>query len=100
MQVAKSETKLLRRTLSHMIAAGIIAAAAAYGMLSVIGTSVDQTRFFGILVQTLVAGMTGLVAYALVLAALRNEDILLFIGTVKSKFWKQKPLVVHQQQEL
>ncbi len=100
MQVAKSETKLLRRTLSHMVAAGIIASAVAYAVLMLIGTSVDQTRFFGILVQTVIAGGTGLIAYALILMALRNEDILLFIHTVKSKFWKQRPVVVQHQQEL
>jgi len=100
MQVAKSETALLRRTLTHMVAAGIIAAAAAYMTLSQIGTSVDQSHFWGILVQTVVAGGVGLVAYALVLMALRNEDILLFIHTVKSKFWKQRPAVVQHQQEL
>lgn len=100
MKVAQSETKLLRRTLSHMISAGIIAAATAYGTLLVIGASVDQSHFWGILVQTIIAGGVGLVAYSIVLIALGNEDITLFIHTLKSKFWKQKPEIVHHHQEL
>lgn len=100
MQVAKGETKLLRRTLSHMIAAGIIAAGVVYGTLSVIGGSVDQSHFWGILVQAAIAGAVGFVSYGIVLMALGNEDIVLFVGTVKSKFWKQKPAIVQHQQEL
>jgi putative peptidoglycan lipid II flippase len=91
------EAATLSRTLSHMTAAAIIAAAAAYATLSLIGSSVDQTKFLGVLIQAVVAGVVGLAFYGITLAALRNEDILLFIGTVKSKFWKQKPLVPQQQ---
>ena len=100
MKVAKTETRLLRRTLSHMIAAGIIAAAIGYGTLAMIGGSVDQSQFWGILVQAALATILGLIAYAIVLVALGNEDIHLFIATIKSKFWKQKPTIVQHQQEL
>lgn len=100
MSISKNETKQLRRSLSHMIAAGIIAAAIAYGALLIIGMSVDQSRFWGILAQGAVATIVSFVSYAIVLLALGNEDIVLFIETVKSNFWKQKPEVVQHQQEL
>ncbi len=100
MQVAKAETRVLRRTLSHMIASGIIAAGVVYGTLSMIGAAVDQTHFWGILVQAALASIIGFVSYGIVLLALGNEDIVLFVGTLKSKFWKQKPVVVQEQPEL
>ncbi len=100
MRVPVGETRILRRTLSHMVAAGIIAAAVAYGMLVVIGAEVNQLKLWGILLQTVIAGGVGIVAYGIVLIALGNEDITLFIHTAKSKFWKQKPEVVQHQQEL
>ncbi len=96
----KAENRSLARTISHMLAAGIIAAASAYATLAVLGTSVDQSRFWGILAQAGIAGIIGLVMYAVVLRALGNEDISLFITTLRSKFWKARPTVVPQQPDL
>lgn len=98
--VPQEEATILKRTLFHMIASGIIAAACAYGTLAIIGGSVDQSRFWGIFAQAAAATISGCAAYGIVLTALSNEDILLFIGTLKSKFWKQKPPIVQGQQEL
>lgn len=100
MKIAHAETKALRRTLSHIIAAGVIAASCAYGTLLIIGGGVDQNTFWGIFAQAVVASVSGFVAYGIVLLALGNEDISLFIGTLKSRFWKQRPEVVHHQPEL
>jgi putative peptidoglycan lipid II flippase len=97
MEKPKRESAALNRTLSHMIAAAIIAATASYGALAVIGANVDQTHFFGIFVQAAIATITGLVTYSIILIALGNEDIMDFIHTLRSKFWKQKPLVPQQQ---
>ena len=86
----------IRKTLLHTGGAGIIAATGAYMLLSFIGTGVDQTRFLGVLLQGLIAGLFGSFIYAGILLALKNEDIALFIQTVKSKFWKAKPIVPEQ----
>jgi hypothetical protein len=83
-----------------MIAAGIISATAAYAALSLAANGGDQTSFVGVFVQALIAGSIGLAVYAIVLLALRNEDILLFAQTAKSRFWKRRPLVVQGQQDL
>ncbi len=96
----QSDARVLTRTIFHMIAAGIISAAAAYAALSLAGTSINQARFFGVLAQAVVAGVIGLAVYGIVLRALRNEDLSLFIETARSRFWKQKPIVVQEQQEL
>lgn len=86
----------LGKTLFHTLSAGILAAAVAYGMLLILSDGVDQGQFWGILTQGVIAGLVGLIMYAIVLRALRNEDIMLFYHTLKSKFWKQKPLTPEQ----
>lgn len=90
------ETKALGRALFHTVGAGIIASTAVYGMLSAISGGVDQGTFGGILVQGLISGIVGIALYAIILAALKNEDILLFVQTLKTKFWKHKPLTAEQ----
>ncbi|MES2224603.1 MAG: lipid II flippase MurJ [Patescibacteria group bacterium] len=100
MSGTKAENNTLSRTLAHITAAGIIAAATAYGILVLAGNGVEQNHFFGVLVQAGVAAASGLAIYGIVLRALRNEDILFFIETARSRFWKQKPIIVQEEQEL
>ncbi len=96
----KAENSTLSRAIAHMVAAGIIGSATAYGMLVWTGGSVTQDRFLGILAQAIVATASGVAMYGIVLRALRNEDIALFVETARSRFWKQKPIIVQEQQEL
>ncbi|MDB5188861.1 MAG: hypothetical protein JWM92_459 [Candidatus Nomurabacteria bacterium] len=96
----KTENDILSRTLAHITAASIIAAAAAYGTLAWMGNGVQQSHFLGILIQAIVAGGVGVAMYGIVLRALRNEDLSLFVETAKSRFWKEKPMIVQEQQEL
>lgn len=96
----KGERSNLARTLSHMTAGAILAGAATYASLQFAGSGVDQSRVIGVLIQALVASVIGFAVYAIVLAALKNEDIKLFIATLRSKFWKQRPEVVPQQPDL
>lgn len=92
----KTETVQLGRALFHTVGAGIIAGASAYGMLVLLGASVDQEHFWGIFVQGGLAAIVGVAMYAITLMAMRNEDIILFVQTARSKFWKQKPLTPEQ----
>ncbi|MDB5239015.1 MAG: hypothetical protein JWO00_350, partial [Candidatus Parcubacteria bacterium] len=69
---------------------------AIYGMLLFVSSGVDQGTFWGILFQGLISGVIGMALYGIILGALKNEDISLFVATLKSKFWKQKPLVAQQ----
>lgn len=86
----------IKKTLLHTGGAGVIAAAGVYLVLSVVGVGVDQARFVGVLIQALIAGFFGVFIYAIILVALKNEDIALFIETIKSKFWRAKPIVPEQ----
>lgn len=87
----------MRKTVFQVTSASIIAATGIYLLLSFIGVGVDQARFIGVLLQGFLAGCLGLLIYAFVLVALKNEDIMIFIKTIKSKFWKQKVIVPEQQ---
>lgn len=96
----KSENQNFGQNIYYILSAGIIGAAASYVVLQVTGPGVDQNHFVGILIQALISTIVGLAMYAIVLKALRNEDINLFIATLRSKFWKEKPVVVPQQPDL
>ncbi len=96
----KTDERTLSKTIGHMTAAGIISAAAAYVVLVFTGGNITQTRFLGVLLQTTIATAVGLAVYAIVLFALRNEDLMLFIDTAKSRFWKRRPLQVQGQADL
>ncbi len=96
MEGTKVETTEMGRALFHTISAAIIAAVAVYGMLLWISGGVDQGTFWGILAQGLISGVVGMAIYGITLAALKNEDIRLFTATLKSKFWKQRPLTPEQ----
>ncbi len=100
MHGTRAEHRSLARTISHMLAAAIIGAACTYAVLGIIGAGVDQSRLIGVFIQACVVGGVGLVMYGIVLKALKNEDISLFVTTLRSKFWKQRPAVVPQQQDL
>ncbi|HRH25130.1 MAG TPA: murein biosynthesis integral membrane protein MurJ [Candidatus Paceibacterota bacterium] len=86
----------IRRTLLHTLGAGIISATGIYIALSLLGIGVDQATFVGVLLQGVLSGLFGLAIYAGVLVLLKNEDIWLFVETVKTKFWKAKPIVPEQ----
>lgn len=86
----------IKKTLLHTLGAGIIAATGVYILLSFIGVGVDQARFMGVLLQGVLSGIFGILIYGAILIALKNEDVWLFIETVKSKFWKQKVIVPEQ----
>lgn len=92
-----AKTHDMRKTVFQVTSASIIAATGIYILLSFIGVGVDQARFVGVLLQGLLAGLIGVFLYGLVLLALKNEDISLFLATIKSKFWKQKVIVPEQQ---
>ena len=90
------EVTAMNKTIFHTLGASIIASSVVYGTLSVIGNGVDQSRFLGVLSQGFVAGIVGVAMYVIVLFSLKNEDILEVIKTMKSKFWRAKPVVEEQ----
>jgi putative peptidoglycan lipid II flippase len=90
------ENRGLTKTFFHTVSASILGAAVAYGVLVVLGDRIDQGYFWGILLQGVIAGFAGIVVYVGILMLLKNEDVYLFFKTLRSKFWKQKPLTPEQ----
>ncbi len=86
----------IKKTLLHTLGAGIISSTGIYIALTLLGVGVDQATFVGVLLQGFLAGVFGIAIYALVLILLKNEDIYLFTETLKSKFWRAKPIVPEQ----
>lgn len=87
----------LNKIFFQTISASILAAFVVYVMLSLSGNFINQDRFLGVFVQGSVAGLVGIAVYGFILMILKNEDVYLFIETLKSRFWKQKPLAVEQR---
>ncbi len=91
------ENKLPVKPFFHIVGSGIISASFVYIVLWSLGGYIDHQSFIGILMQTAIAGFVGIFVYILLLKILKNEDIDLFIGTIKSKFWKIKPIFIGQK---
>lgn len=94
----KKEQRSLARVLATIVAAGIIAATGTYGTLALLGDEINQANFISVILQGAIAGLVGLILYVCILLGLKNEDIILLVQSLKSKFWKQKPMVIQQQQ--
>lgn len=84
------------KNLIQVVFASLLASFIAYIVLVVVGRYINQDQFFGVLTQGFLAGVAGIVTYGIILKVLKNKDIDLFISTLKSKFWQEKPIVPEQ----
>lgn len=91
------QEKTFVRSLWHMVGAGIIGAGCAYGALVVTGMHLSGAYVWQVFGQAAFAATIGAVGYGIVLFALGNDDIHLFVQMVKSKFWSAKPIVPEPQ---
>ncbi len=87
------------KTLLHVVGASVLMGASAYAALSFFGTVFDLDTFVGIFAQGALAGIIGTIIAALILFAVKNEEFLGFLNTVRTKFWKVK-IVVPEQSDL
>jgi len=81
-------TKPLTKTLWQSLAASLALGCASYGMLQLTSLFIDQTTFWGIFAQGLIAGLAGVLVGVIVLALLKNQDLLDFSRAIHHKFWK------------
>ncbi|MDD5527697.1 MAG: murein biosynthesis integral membrane protein MurJ [Patescibacteria group bacterium] len=65
--------------------AGLVCGFVAQEMKGIIWPLIDMTKFWGVLVQGAVAGFSGLIAYAILCALLRSEEMASFIASAKSR---------------
>lgn len=90
----------LRRSFLHYVSASATLGVVVYFTLSGIGIGVDQSTFWGVLLQGSIAGILGLVAYGAILRGLQDPEIDACIGSIRNKLWRQKevPLVPEQSE--
>jgi putative peptidoglycan lipid II flippase len=65
--------------------AGLVCGFVAQEMKGIIWPFIDMTKFLGVLIQGLVAGGCGLLAYALICWLLRSEEMASFVSSAKSR---------------
>ncbi|MEK7510954.1 MAG: lipid II flippase MurJ [Patescibacteria group bacterium] len=81
--VAPGVATSLTRALGEGLAAGILGAAAAYGVLSYFGTLAPLTTLFVVFAEGLLAGMVGLAVAGAVLALLANQEFRELVDSLK-----------------
>lgn len=94
-----SEPLPLARTLLQSLGASLVLGVVAYGGLTIFDGVFDIDTFSGILFQGLCAGFLGIVAWAVVLRLLNNEELAAFRAATHRKFWKA-PVIAPEHTEL
>jgi putative peptidoglycan lipid II flippase len=72
-------------SVSKFIVAGVACGVIAQEMKGIVWPIIDMGKFWGVLVQGSVAGIGGLLAYALVCWGLRSEELASFVASAKSR---------------
>ena len=83
-----AQTGRISRTLAQSAGASLALGASTYGALQLTALFLDQTSFWGILAQGIIAGLIGILVAIIVLRLLGNCDIIDIGNAMKHKFWK------------
>lgn len=78
----------VKDTLMHGLFASLIAGLVAYEFLEVLGLYLNLDTFVGIFTQGFVAGLAGLLTWALILELMGNEEVREVRRALARKFWK------------
>lgn len=81
-----------RYKILHLLGASLIGATASYAVLQFFPTVFTLTTFWEVFFQAIISGLVGVILYGIILYILKNEDIVLFMKTFHSKFWKTHPI--------
>ncbi|MFH0923310.1 MAG: murein biosynthesis integral membrane protein MurJ, partial [Candidatus Falkowbacteria bacterium] len=78
------ELRILMSTIKFS-AAAVACGVAAQGMKLVIWPFVDMAKFWGVLTQGLVAGLSGIIIYIIICSLLRSEELFNFWSSIKRR---------------
>lgn len=97
-------TKIINKRLLHSVWQSFIASLTAF-LVTFISLNFwdrffDLNTFWGILSQGFISGVTGLVSAFAILILIGNREVKTVIKTVKTKFWKTKPISPEVEEEL
>ena len=82
-------------SLSQALLAGAGAAGAAYGTLVVVGPLTLSSTLLSVFLRGFAAGLTGILAAALVYALLKNREYTEMVAAMRERFWRTSLPAVH-----
>jgi putative peptidoglycan lipid II flippase len=91
--------QFIAKTFFQSLGASFFIGAISYLALNAFSPIFGLTTFWGVFLQGFISGIFGILAGAVVLYLLKNQEFRDLIKTLKSKFWKQK-VIAPEQQEL
>jgi putative peptidoglycan lipid II flippase len=91
------ELKIFISTLKFSLAA-LVSGLTVQAVKLLIGSHIDMTRFLGVLIQGLAAGLIGILIYFLVCYILRSEELFNFWSSIKRR-WPMKKIEAPDQGE-
>lgn len=88
----------LYRTLFQSFSGGMVAGAASYGTLLLLGFVLDLNTFVGIFLQGLGGGVVGVIVGAVTLKLLGNREVDEVIESLRHKFWQSKVIIADPEE--
>jgi len=92
--------KIVDRSLVQSFFASLIAGLVSYQLLNILDNLFNINTFLGIFAQGLFAGLSGIVIFFLVLKWWRNKEVAELQRSLWVRFWKIKPALVPEKEEL
>lgn len=78
----------ITKTFWQSFSASIIMGSVAYGMLNILAPYIDQSSTLNVLVHGLISGLVAFVVGGAVLFVMHNEEMYLFLRSIRRKLWK------------
>lgn len=91
---------ILYRSAGQSVVAALAAGTASYLILQFLAPMLNQSSFWGIFIQGLLAGIGGIATAVLVLRRLGNEELTEISQSFRRKFWRRAQPVLPEAEEL
>ncbi|MBI2097445.1 MAG: hypothetical protein HYT46_00710 [Candidatus Vogelbacteria bacterium] len=91
---------LVYRSIRQSAVAALGAAAAAYLLLQILAPVFDQSTFWGIFLQGLIAGLGGILTAVFILRRLGNEEAAAISRSLGRRFWRRLSPILPEAEEL
>jgi putative peptidoglycan lipid II flippase len=91
--------KFIKKSFFEVLGSSFIIGIVAYEFLAIFAKFFDLDTFWGIFLQGFLSGLLGIVAGAIILKLIKNEEFESLVRTLKTKFWKTE-VIADSQDEL
>jgi putative peptidoglycan lipid II flippase len=89
--------RTLTKTIWTSVLGAVVLGITSYGMLGVLSTPISSNTFTGVLLQTFIAGGTGIICACVMLYLCSSEELMIFWNAIHSRFWKAQVLSPGQE---